>query len=134
MKRETLLDILATLQGEALERAYVLLRTKVIAQRKAARLRQHDNSACWLLIITNRPPGSRLTAVHARVSDSVRELTSWKRPSDRVAKTCRLDQWPSPDVLRGVVSDIFARVNPNWRGVPQWISHNDGVEFSMKGS
>ncbi len=130
MKTETLLDILASLQGDALEQAYVVLRNKVIRQREAQR---QPKPSHFLILVANRRRGSRFTSVHGLITPNwVKVACYFGRPGDKVLKRCLLTSRPEPDALRGIVADIFTRLNPDWKGVPQWIDHEDGGEFTMK--
>ncbi len=132
-KTETLLDILATLQGDALEQAYGVIKAKIIEKHARDRARRVGERSCFLVLITNRASGSRFTAVNGRIMDSNTPLlAAGLRPSDSVLKAVKLESWPTVDEIRGLVSDIFTRLNPDWKGVPQWIDHEDGSEFTMK--
>ena len=130
MKTETLIDILVTLQGDTLEQAYVVLRDKVIRQREA---RRQPEPSHFLIIVANRRRGSRFTSVHGLITSNWVEVACYSgRPGDKVLKRCPLTSRPEPDALRDIVSDIFTHLNPDWKGVPQWIDHENGSEFTMK--
>ncbi len=130
MQPNNLFDLLNTLQGDTLERAYALLRERTIAQRARARERQRGSLGCYLMLLVNRPPGARHSSVRGRVAESIVELNKWRRPSDVTLRALRLEAWPAEETLKGLVSDIFTRLNPDWNCEPQRLEHDDGVQFS----
>ena len=119
MRQESLLELLTSIEGETLERAYELLRAKVIAKRKAALERARSSAQCFLLLATNKPPGQGTTSVIGKVGVTPASVQECLRPSDRVLKLMRLSEAPTGAALRGLVDELFQRLNKHHENCAQ---------------
>lgn len=128
-------EVLAGLQGEDLTAAYEMLRTRYLEQRAVQRERCMSSGPFYFVIITRDNRGDASRPVMAKVSTTPAGIGRWLRSNDTIISRGLLDKWPSVSALRGLVDDIFHKLNPQWRRgttTEQFLDDVNGTEFSIK--
>ena len=102
----TLMEQLASLNGDALERAYEVLRVRVIAQR--ATLRAQHKAGIYLMLLTERTRAGGIVPIRAILSN---KPCRQNYPTDTVLVHTHFAERPSDEQVRKVVDGLFLKLN-----------------------